>query len=104
MALVMKLGIRSIVISNSPWRAETYVTPLLILLRCCIMSNTKDVKELMAYIRKNRCKGVRILSLHLGKIFSFLMPLSVVVGVSVAAYSELFDESKSTCFSEFAGR
>ena len=29
--------------------------------------------------------------------------LSVEVGVSVAAYSELSDESKSTFFSEFAG-
>ena len=31
------------------------------------------------------------------------MPLSVEVGVSVAAYSELLDESKSTFFLEFAG-
>ena len=29
--------------------------------------------------------------------------LSVEVGVSVTAYSELLDESKSTFFSEFAG-
>ena len=36
-------------------------------------------------------------------MFSFSMPLSVEVGVSVAAYSELLDESKSTFFSEFAG-
>ena len=36
-------------------------------------------------------------------MFLFLMPLSVEVGVSVAAYSELLDESKSTFFSEFAG-
>ena len=31
------------------------------------------------------------------------MPLSVEVGVTVAAHSELIDESKSTFFSEFAG-
>ena len=31
------------------------------------------------------------------------MPLSVEVGVSVASYSELLDEAKSTFFSEFAG-
>ena len=36
-------------------------------------------------------------------MFSFLMPLSLEVGVLVAAYSELLDESKSTFFSEFAG-
>ena len=36
-------------------------------------------------------------------MFSFSMPLSVEVGVSVAAYSDLLDESKSTFFSEFAG-
>ena len=31
------------------------------------------------------------------------MPFSVEVGVSVAAYSKILDESKSTFFSEFAG-
>ena len=31
------------------------------------------------------------------------MPLSVEVGVSVAAYSELLDEPKSAFFSEFPG-
>ena len=36
-------------------------------------------------------------------MFSFSMPLSVEIGVSVAEYSELLDESKSTFFSEFAG-
>ena len=36
-------------------------------------------------------------------MFSVLMPLSVEVGVSVAVYSELLDESKSTFFSELAG-
>ena len=36
-------------------------------------------------------------------MFSFSMTLSVEVGVSVEAYSELLDESKSTFFSEFAG-
>ena len=36
-------------------------------------------------------------------MFSCSMLLSVEVGVSVAAYSELLDESKSTFFSEFTG-
>ena len=36
-------------------------------------------------------------------MFSFSMPLLVEVGVSVAAYSELLDESKSIFFSKFAG-
>ena len=33
----------------------------------------------------------------------FLMPLSAEFGVSVAAYSKLLDESKSTFFSKLAG-
>ena len=36
-------------------------------------------------------------------MFSFLMPLPVEVGVSVTAYSEFLDESKSTFFLKFAG-
>ena len=36
-------------------------------------------------------------------MFSFSMALSVEVGESVAAYSELFDESKSTFFLELVG-
>ena len=52
----------------------------------------------MAYTQKNVAKvlAVRNSSLHGSRMFSFSMPLSVEVGVSVAAYSELFDESKST--------
>ena len=58
----------------------------------------------MAYIRKDVAKilAVRTSSLHYRKMFSFLMPLSAEVGVSVAAYSELLDESKFTFFSELA--
>ena len=68
-------------------------------------NNTKDVKELMAYKRKKCCKGsccVNFITV-LKENFLFSMPLSVEVGVSVAAYSELLDKSKSTFFSEFAG-
>ena len=59
----------------------------------------------MAYIRKDVAKvlAVRNSSSHGRRMFSFLMPLPVEVGVSVAAYSELLDESKFTFFSEFAG-
>ena len=39
----------------------------------------------------------------LKKNVSISMPFSEEVGVSVAAYSELLDESKSTVFSKFAG-
>ena len=74
-------------------------------------SNTKDVKEVMAYIRKKKKKKTlqRFLVREFhhcveGECFSFSMPLSVEVGVSVAAYSELLDESKFAFFSEFAGR
>ena len=59
----------------------------------------------MAYIRKDVAKilAARNLSLHRRRMFSFSMPLSTEVGVSVAAYSELLDESKFTFFSELAG-
>ena len=68
-------------------------------------NNTKDVKELMTYIRKKCCKGSCCVNfiIVLKGMFSFSMPLPVEVGVSVAAYSELLDEPKSTFFSEFAG-
>ena len=68
-------------------------------------NNTKDVKESMAYIRKKCCKGSCCVNfiIVLKENVSFSMPLSVEVGVSVAAFSELLDESKSTFFLEFAG-
>ena len=54
-SLVWRRGIRSIIIRNSPWIAETCVTPLLIWLHS--NHTIKDVKELMAHIRKKCCKG-----------------------------------------------
>ena len=61
----------------------------------------------MAYIRKKMLQRFLLSEFHYcveGERFHFQMPLSVEVGISVAAYLELFDESKSTFFSKFAGQ
>ena len=69
-------------------------------------NNTNDVKELNGPYTKRCCKDSccpKFIIALKEKIFSFLMPLSAEVGVSVAAYSELLHESRFTFFSELAG-
>ena len=55
-SLFMRLGIRSIIIKNSPWRAETFLPHLLIWLRCYIRTMLRTQKSLWP-IRKKCCKG-----------------------------------------------
>ena len=96
--------IRSIIIRNSPMSRSFCHTPVY-LATLLHSNNTKDVKELMAYIRKKCCKGsccVNFIIVLKENVFIF-DTLSVEVGVPVAAYSELLDELNSTFFSEFAG-
>ena len=67
-------------------------------------NNTKDVKELMAYIRKTVAEGSSSANFIIAlKDNVFIFNANFRRGGASAAYSELLDQSKSTFFFEFAG-